>query len=223
VSGVTLWVRRGAIESHWQLGDFGAGTTSQALLFGWDMPDALDGSVPQPVARAWARALVVTARVTFLSSDSALPASSDWRPRGAGDDDFTQALAPPGLLAGTLALLRGQRGPVGLVCSQHATTVERAFTDPGFAWWLQSQVLLLSALDAPPPSVAPDDVLALLGRDWATRARSMQARGIVGVARPAVDGDAFGLLVLESGLGERLLRAIAGECEAAGLDWAPAF
>jgi hypothetical protein len=222
MSGVTLWARRGAIESHWQLGDLGVGTTSQALLFGWDMPDAVDGGVPEPVARAWARALVATARVTFLCSDARVPASCDWRPSSEVADDCTQAIAPPGLFGGALAKLRGQGGPAALVCSQRAATVERAFIDPGFAWWLQSQVLLLSALDAPAPSVVPEAVLALLREDWSTRARALHPHGVLAVARPAVDGDALGLLVLESSVGERLLRAIAGECVAAGLDWAPA-
>jgi hypothetical protein len=191
------------------------------MMFGWEAPDSVDGGMPRPVADVWARALAVVARVTFLCSESLQAASTEWLASG-DDSDFIRTAPSPSPVGAAIARLRGQRGPVALMCSQRAVTIARAFGDATFAWWLQSQVMLLSALDGPPPSVAPDTALTLLGEDWAARARALRDCGVVAVARPAVDGDALGLLMLDNGIGERLLAAITLASRGSGLGWAPA-
>lgn len=219
MSDVTLWAHRGVIEPHWQLGDLSAAAGPKAVLFGWDAPDALDGGVPPRVAGVWSRALAATARVTFLCSEAATPASTDWLESGDGGEDFTKATPAPSLFADGLARLRRSRADVALVCTKRSARIAQAFGDSHFAWWLQSQVLLLSPLAAAPPAVAPDTVLALLGDDWATRAAALRRHGVEAVARPAVDGDALGLLALDEDIAERLLAAIERESRAAAFGW----
>ncbi len=219
MTDLTLWAQRGPIEPHWQLGDLGAVAAPQALLLGWDAPDALDGGVPPRVADVWSRAMAETARVTFLCSEPVVPTSTDWLESGDGNEDFTKCAPAPSLLASGLAWLRGPRAAVALVCTTRSARIAKAFDDSNFAWWLQSQVLLLSPLAAAPPAIAPDTVLALLGDDWATRAAALRRHGVVAVARPAVDGDGLGLSALEEGLAERLITAIERETRAAALGW----
>ena len=219
MSRITLWARRGVIEPHWQLGDLGADADADAMMLGWEAPDSVDGGVPAPVVAAWAQALAAVARVTFLCSESKpSSASTEWIASGNGTD-FNRAAPSRSFLSAPIGRLRGQRGRATLVCSQHAATITRAFGDATFAWWLQSQVLLLSARDALPPPIAPDTALALIGDDWATRARALRDRGVLAVARPGVDGDLLGLLMLDHDIGKRLLAALTLACRECGLDW----
>lgn len=219
MSGVTLWARRGAIESHWRLGDLGTVAGRHAMLLGWEAPDAIDGGIPPLVADTWARALAANARVTFLCSQPIARASADWLASGDDGEDFTKAAPGRSPLGSAVARLRGQPGDVALVCSKRSATIAQAFDDAVFCWWLQSQVLLLSPLEAPPPALAPDTVLALLDEDWATRSTALRSQGVIAVARPAVDGDALGLLAFDAAASERLLAAIAEEARASALGW----
>lgn len=61
--------------------------------------------------------------------------------------------------------LRGRHGPVTMVCSQRIDAIAGMFDNLPFPWFLQPQVLLLSAPDAPPPNVTPKQALALLDVD----------------------------------------------------------
>jgi len=61
----------------------------------------------------------------------------------------------------------------------------------------------------------------LISEDWAARARALRDHGVLAVARPAVDGDALGLLMLDQGIGERLLAAITLASRESGLGWVP--
>lgn len=217
MSGVTLWARRGAVEPHWQLGDAGPTEPSRWALLGWDAdPDPVDGGVPDAVALAWSRALAPSARVSFLCLQPTVSVSDAWEPWG---DDMARAAPAARGLAPIIARLRGERAPVALVCTRQAATIANAFGDAQFAWWLQSQVLLLSALDAPPPAVTPDDALALLDADWATRALALGRVGVLAVARPAVDGDAMGLLALQGDTVDRFIAALAEQAREAGYAW----
>ena len=116
--------------------------------------------------------------------------------------------------------MRGQRGPATLVCTSDPGTIANAFTDTRFTWWSQSQLLLLSAPDAPPPAITPDEALTLIDADWGTRATPLRRHGVLAVARPAIDGDALGVLALDDGIIDRLLAALADESRAAAIGWA---
>jgi len=127
--------------------------------------------------------------------------------------------APESPIRRLLSHVRGLTGHAMIICTRRPEAVLAVFDEPVFPWWLQSQVLLLSASDGPPPEVTPDDVAALLDDDWCARVRYLRATGIVAAARPAVDGDAMGLLVLDNGWGNRLLADLATQARQDGLGW----
>lgn len=215
----TLWARRGVVAPHWQLGDLSTVDSDRTWLVGWDAKPDEDG-VPQAVGQALARALAATVRVSFLRVGSRSAATPGWV---VGDDgDFTQEARSAGAWGQVINRLRGRHGPVTLVCSQRADAIAVMLDDPAFPWWLQSQVLLLSAPDAPPPGVTTEQALALLDVDWATRAAALQTCGVLAVARPAVDGDALGLLVLDGAVAERFVASLAEQARAAGIIWSDA-
>lgn len=215
MTAATLWARR-TVESHWQLGDLSSAGPGRTWLVGWDaQPD--DDGMPPLVGRAIACAMTDVARVSFLRVGPALAGPEQW---AAGNDGDCIRAAPPVGGLGTIAdRLRGRPGPATLVCSRRADAVATVFDDPAFPWWLQSQALLLSSPDTAPPDVVPQDVLALLDTDWAARAAALRGRGVLAVARPAVDGDALGLLALDGAIAERLMASLAVQARAAGLAW----
>ena len=214
MSKLTLWAERGAVAAHWQLGDLVDATPGRCLLLGWDaVPDLVDGGVPLAVAAAWSRALAACARISFLSVAD-VPAARGWQPVGAD-----MALADPRLLGRLVARLRGMPHHAALVCSRQPTTIARAFDDAGFPWWLQSQVLLLTAPDAPPPEITPAQASDLLDEAWARQADVLQRAGLVAVARPGVDGDVMGLLALDDTFLDRFIDALGVQARLSGLGW----
>lgn len=217
MSEPALWARRGSVELHWKLGGLDTAPPARALLVGWDDDGAVDSGVPAVIAGVCARALAATARVAFLRSDTAAERSPEWVDRGG---ECARSAPAPSWLESVVARLRGRHGPVTLICASRAETIQGAFTDAHFTWWSQSQVLLLSARDAPPPAIKPVEALALLDPDWVTRAAPLSHQGVLAVARPAVDGDALGVLALDDGIIDRLLAALAHECHAAAVGWA---
>ena len=216
MSGLTLWARRGSVEPHWQLGELGVVEPARAMLLGWAAENGVDGGVPATVVGVCSRALAATVRVAFLCDGATVDASPDWVARG---DGWTRSAPTPGLIGSAIARLHGGRSPVGMACVNRAEAIANAFTDPQFAWWLQSQVLLLTRQDAPPPAVTPDQALSLLADDWPRRAVPLGRQGVVAVARPGVDGDAIGVLALDDGIVDILLAALARESRAAACAW----
>lgn len=216
VNDTTLWARRGGVEPHWQLGDLSAADAGRTWLIGWDATPDEEG-VPHAVGQALALALAATLRVSFLRSSSRPGLTTEWIVDN--DGDFSRSTRPTGALGNAIDRLRGRHGPVTLVCSKRADALAVMFDDPAFPWWLQSQVLLLSALDAPPPDVTPEQVLALLDVDWAAAAARLRGCGVLAVGRPAVDGDAMGLLAFDDTIADRLMASLAAHAGTAGLGW----
>ncbi|MGC3987169.1 MAG: hypothetical protein QM777_21855 [Pseudorhodoferax sp.] len=215
MTAATLWARR-TVEPHWQLGDLSTAGPDRTWLVGWDAQPNDDG-MPPLAGRAIARAMTDTARVSFLRAGPGPAGTVQWAV--GNDGDCIRATRPAGALGTIADRLRGRPGPVTLVCSRRADAVATVFDDPAFPWWLQSQALLLSSPDAAPPDVAPEDALGLLDTDWAARAAALRGRGVLAVARPAVDGEALGLLALDGAIAERLMASLAVQARAAGLAW----
>jgi hypothetical protein len=131
-----------------------------------------------------------------------------------------RALSGKGISDRVVATLRGRPPNVALMSTRRSETAMRLFADASFPWWMQGQVVLLSGLDAPPPDIDEDALLALFGEDWTKRAASLDAAGIEGILRPGVDGDVAGLLSLREGFEPVVLDALERETRLAGFDWA---
>lgn len=200
---------------EWQLGRLPPAAGHMTLL-GWKQePDPVDAGVPHEVAALLARALASVSRVTFPSSALHPAATAAWAKSGSDDVRRLNRTA-----AGRLAAaLKGTPGQIVVVSTRNPDSVTQAFDDPGYPWWMQGQVLLLSAANATPPEIERNQLLALFEEEWTRDAQALAPAGIVGVVRPGVDGDVAGLLSLSPAFDEIVLQALEHEARLALFEW----
>ena len=115
------------------------------------------------------------------------------------------------------AILKGRPNKVVLVSTRAPATVMTAFDDAQYPWWLQGQVLMLSAVDAEPPDVDLEKLFAFFDEEWTRQAAALSARRLVGVMRPGVDGDVAGLLALVDAFAPAFLGRLEHEARVAGM------
>ena len=213
----SIFACRDARGPQWQLGPLPP-PTGRLTLLGWSQtPEPHDGGVPEDVARVLARALTSTARVTFpCSFVKTVPATGIW---SSLDGDQVRALTGKGIGKRIAAKVKHAPPELTLMSTRRAKTAMRLFDDGGFPWWLQGQVVVLSAPVALPPDLNEADLLSLFDEDWARRAASLAGLDVDGVVRPGVDGDVAGLLSLTQPFGERVLAALEHEARAEGFEW----
>jgi len=217
VSHTSIFACRDPRGLHWQLGPLPP-ATGRLTLLGWSQTtERHDAGVPEDVTRVLGRVLTSTARVTFPSSAATDGATRVWSPVG---DDLVRALSGKGFGERVVAKLRGRPPNVALMSTRRPETAMRLFDDASFPWWMQGQVVLLSGVDALPPDVDEDALLALFGEDWTKRATPLAAAGIEGIMRPGVDGDVAGLLSLKDEFEQTVLDALERETRLAGFGWA---
>jgi hypothetical protein len=216
VSTTSILICRDPRGSQWQLGTLPPEQGSVTLI-GWQrVPQPTDSGVPQEVAAVLARSLAAVARVTFPSSAIDVAVGAAWSPHS---DDLVRELTARGVGGQVKAVLAGRPNKVVLVSTRAPATVMTAFDDGQYPWWLQGQVLMLSALDADPPDVDQETLFSLFDDDWTRHAAAMGARGLAGVMRPGVDGDVAGLLALADPLGGDFLGKMEHEARLAGRGW----
>ena len=183
-------------RGEWQLGRLPP-AAGRMTLIGWKQdPDPIDAGVPKEVAAVLARALTSLARVTFPSS--------------------IEHASATGRVVGPR---KGAPGDLVLVWTTDAETAMQAFDDPGYPWWLQGQVLLMSASTAAGPDISRNQLLALFAEEWAREAATLAQFGVVGIVRPGVDGDMAGLLSLSAGFDDAMLAALEREALLASFEW----
>jgi hypothetical protein len=211
----TLYACRDPRGDQWQLGPLppAAGTF---LLLGWrDTPPDVDDGVSETVAQVLASALTAIARVTFLSSKIPASATPGWTAHGA---DLVRVLHA-GAMERLSAFFHRWPADMALVSTRSASSAAALFDDPGFPWWMQGQLALLSDAAAAPPDVDRATLLAMLQSDWTQHAVHPRHAGVSAVIRPGVDGDVAGVLCLETGLEERLLAALEAASRDARCEW----
>lgn len=214
----TFFVCREPHGEHWQLGPLPPPAGGRMTLLGWcQTPPSLDAGMPPAPALVLARALSAVARVSFLCSNPGAPVDGDV----ILDADERMAVVDPGGLAGRIRATVGRLpNPMLLLSSRRPETLLRLFDDAQYPWWLQGQVVLLSAPDAPAPVCDRKTLLALLGDGWVEAAAALASAGIVGILRPGVDGDLAGLLTFTAAIEESVLAALEREARLAGRTWA---
>jgi hypothetical protein len=162
-----------------------------------------------------ARGLTAVARLTFPSSAIDVPVGEAWSAHG---DDMVRQLTSHGAGGHAKAIFNGRPKKVVLVSTRAPATVMTAFDDAQYPWWLQGQVLMLSAVDEP-PDVDLEKLFAYFDKEWTRQAAALSAHGLVGMMRPGVDGDVAGLLALEAALDPAFLGRLEHETRLAGLGW----
>ena len=165
------------------------------VLIGWKKdPEPVDGGVPDDVAPVLARAFTSLGRVTCLSSAVHASTGGGWW--------FKRA-----------------PGPADLMSTTDPQIVVHAFEDGTHPWWMQGQVLLISAPAGPPPGIDRKQLLAVLENEWSETADQLAALGVIGVVRPGVDGDLAGLFTLTADARDASLTALEREARRASFDW----
>lgn len=197
--------RRGPIEVHWQLGAMPPAAGRWTLLRWSVTPEPVDGGLSGAAAGLLARSLTTLGRVGFACSNA---------DAAAHDGDEVQRLGTAGWSQRLAAHWAGEPASLALVWTRRPDTAFRLFTDAALPWTLQSQVVMLAAADAPAPLVARAELLSLLDEHWAITAVALRAAGVQAVLRPAVDGDAIGVLCLDTDADERLFQMLGADMAA---------
>jgi hypothetical protein len=213
VSTYELTSRRGTPEAHWQLGPTPTG--GRWTLIGWSQhPESVDAGVPLAVRLLIADALAAAARVTFLTSSLTPRQGPGWSL--AGSDSVLRLKRERGFSL----RLRAQPAEMVLVSTRSPKTIATLFDDAGYPWWMQSQVALLSEPDSLLPEPSFELVADLLACDLNRQASALIRQGVHAVLRPAVDGDAAGLVGLDGSLDDRVLEHLATMAKSAGMPYA---
>ncbi|MBN9124945.1 MAG: hypothetical protein BGO99_08765 [Nitrosospira sp. 56-18] len=192
--------------------------TGAITLIGWkQIPEPVDGGVPNDVAMMLARAFTSVARVTFFGISEADVTSRDWL---LLKEDFVRAVNKRGLIGRAQQLIDRIPYNAVLVSTRQAKTVIRLFDEPAFPWWLEGQIVLLSSTEGPPPLLDIKSVISLLDNDDSSRQReTCLDAGILGIIRPGVDGDIAGFLSLDPSIEAQLLSTLEDESTCSGFDW----
>jgi len=203
--------------AHWQLGPLPPAVGSVTLI-GWRISiPSLDDGVPQTIAICLSRALTSIARVTFLCSAIEAQATAQWSEVG---NDAVCVLNHGHFSRRVAATLGRQSARAVLLSTRLPETAMRLFYDAGYPWWLQGQVVLLSATDAPPPKINCRMVDSLFANDWTENASVLASLGIHGILRPGVDGDLAGLLSFTFGFEHDIMTELKLGAQSFGLNWA---
>lgn len=187
-------------------------------LVEWQItPTARDAGVPGEVIDVLAATLVSAGRVTFPCSSVASIATGVWQ---ASNDDFIRRLPCKSWLPRLYADWRQQLADIPLLSTRNRDRARMPFDDPAFPWWLQGQIVLLSAPDRSPPEIDRATLLSLFADDWAARFAALADTAITGVMRPGVDGDVAALLFRSAKQKAMLIDALERETRRAGFTWA---
>lgn len=156
------------------------------------------------------RALVSFARLTFPVEALVPPLAPAWEARG---EDRARELPLPAGVAWTrhLATTLGFAEMRGLLSTRRVKRARALFDDATFAWSHGSQVVVLSAPDAPPPDLDAGVLEALFADAW----RDVDLDGALGVMRPSDSGAAC-LALASPEVEATFLAALTREAEAAG-------
>jgi hypothetical protein len=168
-----------------------------------------EAGVPDEVASLLARALTDVALVSF-------PCSSE---RVSTDKDHVRVLGPTGLRERLESAFSGAPSRVVFVSTRQPDVTKTLFDDAAFPWWLQGQIAVLSAPDAPPPRVDRRALLGLIEPLHSVDLEALSFQGVAGLMRPGVDGDVAGILASTSDFERQVQEAIRNEAVARGIEW----
>ena len=206
----------GPIDARLQLGTPPDPAVRSALIAWESTPEPVDAGVPGPVAHVLAAGLAEAGRVAFLRSTAPFAGSTDWTAVGA---DSVRDAGAPGVLARLAQAAHAAPARFALVATREPATIVASFEDPGFPWWLQGQVLLLSDPRAGPPDITPERARACCGEGAWAHVDALRAAGIVVLARPGVDGAVIGVHALVPSRLAGVLEALSRAAGVAGAGW----
>jgi hypothetical protein len=212
--GAVFWTEEAPGE-HWLLGPFSLETPYFALL-GWSAADET-GGVPRKVVTVLSEGLTAFGRVTFPSGQCQAEGPT-WTTSGPGR--HVARYRSPSRVDRIAGSWLG-RGPseLPLMSTMDAEIAASMFDDAAFPWWAQSQAILLSPTQAPPPNLADrwSAMVRLFTPAWAEALPELRSAGVQALARPGVDGDVVGFACATPDIREDVRRCLFQTSEAIGL------
>jgi hypothetical protein len=179
------------------------------LLIGWTSSAEAerDGGVPEVAALVLVRAFSRLGPLTYLRSSQPVHASSG----------SSRSLAPSGIRARVNAALGREPGKCWSVTTSDPAQAVELFSDPGFPWWMQAQLLIVSG-EPPSPEPSREALVRVIDPAVALSAPELSALGACAIVRPGVDGDVAGITCRDAEVENALLAALTSEASAAGGD-----
>lgn len=194
---------RVATHPRWQLHDkLNFGLPIALLTWSHNAAD-VDGGPPSDVIQVLAKALVQDHRVSFLIADESLPSVAQ-----LASSTAVQLAAARGIVSPLSARLLAEPTHWQWLSTRDGAVAATLFSQPGFDWTLQAQVVLLSAADAAAPVLTLELTQALWRGGSPEAVAALLAAGVDVVLRPGVDGAMLGAVGLQAGAVQRWLDAI---------------
>jgi len=180
------------------------------LLLGWRVAPELerDGGMPESVGVLLTDALL---RVGVLS----YPSSSE--PSSSAAARFR--LMTGGAMGERIrALLSRAPSKIWLVTATSSSVARQLFDDPGFPWWMQGQIALISATE-PPADLNRSTLLKLMDPMQPMHRADLGALSLKAVVQPGVDGDVAAIISVDTETDAAIVAAIESSARESGFQW----
>jgi len=180
------------------------------LLLGWRVAPELerDGGMPDSVRLLLADALLQVGVLSYPSS-SEPSSSAATRVR----------LMTGGAVAERIrALMSRVPSKIWLVTATSSSVACQLFDDPGFPWWMQGQIALISAA-APAPDLDRSTLLKLMDPMQPMRLADLGALSLKAVVQPGVDGDVAAIISVNKETDAAIATAIESSARESGFEW----
>jgi hypothetical protein len=199
---------RGPLAMPWQV----AMPSDQLpfLLLGWRVAAELerDGGMPASVGGLLTDALLRVGVLSYPSSSEPLSTTA------------TQVRLMTGGARGERirSLLSPTPSRIWLVSATSSSVACQLFDDPGFPWWMQGQIVLISAAE---PSAALNrlTLLKLMNPMQPMRGADLRALSLKAVVQPGVDGDVAAIMSADTETDAAIVAAIESSARDAGFQW----
>lgn len=199
---------RGPLGSSWRVALPAGGLPF--ILLGWRVAAEIerDGGMPETVGMLLAEALL---RVGVLSyPSSSLPAAST--------DTQIRPMIGAGLGNRLRAVLSRAPSKMWLVTATSPSVACQLFDDPGFPWWMQGQIALISASSSSVDLDRPT-LLKLMDPMRPMRRDELHALSLKAVVQPGVDGDVAVIISIDSETDAAVVAAIEATAQKFGFQW----
>lgn len=199
---------RGPLALPWQLAM--PADELPFLLLGWRVAPELEreGGMPDSVGLLLSAALLRVGAVSYPSSS--VPSSSG--------STRVRLMTGGGMRERIRAVLSRAPSKMWLVTSTSPSVACQLFDDPGFPWWMQGQIGLLSARDS---AVDLDraTLLRLMDPMRPVRRADLLDLSLKAVVLPGVDGDVAAIVSVDAETDAAILSAIESSARESGYQW----
>jgi len=218
VSSLQIFCSRDTNSSQWQLVTISKKAGSLSLI-GWkEISSDSDGEISDKIISIIGSTLTAIARVSYPQSTVTIKSTQTdgWIPSSG---DLFLNLGSGGLMERVSALVKNLPSEIILISTLSPESVAPLFNDPGYPWWLQGQIVLLSETENSAPKIDRKTMLNLLNGDWNNEIPKLLSLGIQGLFAPGVDGAVAGFYSFSEVFKELFFSEIQQQCKRLEVGW----